>query len=101
MAHGSIGGRLDLVGFLSCRGSCTAHLMHRCVPGLRLEMAPYPSFGPPLTYCTIPILFLSPTLFSLLLSLSQYDMIDSHLILMSIQQFAPPALTLSYMCDVV
>ena len=36
--------------------------MHRCIPGLHLETAPYPILWPPvgfaLTYCTVPIICL-------------------------------------------
>ena len=33
-------------GFLPHPVSCTAQLMHHYFPGLRLETAPYPIFGP-------------------------------------------------------
>jgi hypothetical protein len=50
-------------GFLLYRGLCTAHLVHHRIPGLHLETAPYPIFGPPvgfmLTYCTLAVFHVS------------------------------------------
>ena len=37
----------DAWWILPRQGLCTAHLMRRYAPGLRLETAPYPIFEPP------------------------------------------------------
>ena len=83
------GQRVDINGgFLSLQGSCTAHLMHHRVPGLRLETAPCPIFGPMWASrsLTIQIFYLVSHPYSFLLhcpcppclSMILYYTIDAH-----------------------
>jgi hypothetical protein len=62
-----------------CQGSCTAHLMHCHVLGLRLETAPHPIFGPLWASCSLTIPFPSSLLcFSLLSQIDTIRLTHAH-----------------------
>lgn len=76
-AHGTVSqGPWWIFGHVEARALHRPHIRHTTIPGLRLEMSPYPIFGPrPWASCplTIPLLFSCFT--SILSFLSHYDLV--------------------------